>query len=238
MVGSILPLLLENVTVSKDGIQIIGPLSLRLEGRGCTVLVGPNGAGKTTLLRLMHGLDRARQGKVKWAADQTEVYSSQSFVFQTPVVLRRSVRENIAYPLLVRKVPRKAALAEADRWIDDIGLASAGYKQADVLSGGEKQKLAIARALISTPDVLFLDEPSANLDGASTRDIETLIERASNDGTRVVMATHDLGQARRLASEVLFMYHGVIHEQTTGDTFFTSPQTIEAQKFIRGDILL
>ncbi len=238
MVTSILPLEVTSACVRKRGTQIIGPLSMRLQGTGCSIVMGPNGSGKTTFLRLMHGLEKASEGRVKWQGRRSDVYKKQSFVFQTPVVMRRSVAENIAFPLTVRGVSWKRALQAADQWIEDVGLAQSAHKDALVLSGGEKQKLALARALITKPEILFLDEPSTNLDGASTHDIETLIKKAQAGGTRIVMATHDFGQARRLATEIFFMYHGKIHEHAINGDFFAGPKTEEAQAFIRGDILL
>lgn len=239
MVDSILPVVLDQAIVRKRGRQIVGPLNL-IFGRdgGCSILVGPNGAGKTTLLRLLHGLERASEGQVTWSARKDTVYARQSFVFQAPVVLRRSCLENIAYPLFVRGVQREKARAEAAKWIEDIGLAEVAHNDAHVLSGGEKQKLAMARALITKPDVLFLDEPTANLDGASTQEIERLIASAVQLGTRIVMATHDFGQARRLAKDILFMYRGRIHEHAAADIFFGGPATDEATKFMKGDLLV
>ncbi|TNE36935.1 MAG: ATP-binding cassette domain-containing protein [Alphaproteobacteria bacterium] len=238
MVTSILPLKLEEATVRKGGSRILGPLDLTLDGEGCTILLGPNGAGKTTLLRLLHGLDRTSGGQARWATPREEAYLRQSFVFQSPVVMRRSVRDNIAYPLLVRGVGRKEARERAVEWIAHVGLAGADDKPAQILSGGEKQKLAIARALIIKPEVLFLDEPAANLDGTSTRDIEALILRAARAGTRIVMATHNFGQARRLADDILFIYRGRIHERGPAKEFFAGPETKEAETFIKGDLLL
>jgi tungstate transport system ATP-binding protein len=116
-------------------------------------------------------------------------------------------------------------------------LQDAASLSATRLSGGEKQKLALARALIRKPQVLFLDEPCANLDGASTRDIETLLADARADGTRLIMTTHDIGQARRLATDVIFMLHGKIHESGVATTVFDAPQTTELQAFYRGDII-
>ncbi|MBL4907469.1 MAG: ATP-binding cassette domain-containing protein [Sneathiella sp.] len=238
MVNSILPLVVKDACVKKRGFQIVGPLNMQLSGEGCSIVIGPNGSGKTTFLRLMHGLEKASTGLVKWNGRRPDIYARQSFVFQTPVVMRRSVHENIAYPLIIRGVKRRTALLEAEKWVTDVGLGSSAEKDANVLSGGEKQKLAIARALITKPDILFLDEPSTNLDGASTHDIEKLILKARDDGTRIVMATHDFGQARRLSTEIFFMYHGTIHEHAKNGDFFAGPKTKEAQAFIRGDILL
>lgn len=238
MVETILPVELKNAIVRKGEKDIIGPLDLSFGATGCSILIGPNGAGKTTFLRLLHGLERTNSGTVRWAAKKSDVFSRQSFVFQSPVVLRRSGIENIAYPLYVRGVAKKAARTEAEKWIDEIGLGDVGRYDAHVFSGGEKQKLAMARALITKPEVLFLDEPTANLDGASTLEIERLILAAREAGTRIIMATHDFGQAKRLADEILFMYRGKIRERKPTDTFFNTPETEEAHKFIRGDLLL
>ncbi len=236
--SSILPLTLKAAVVRKGGVQIIGPLDFSLEGKGCSVLIGPNGAGKTTFLRLMHGLEKTRSGSVFWNAGQKEVRLRQSFVFQTPVVMRRTVRDNIAYPLLIRGRRRKEALDEADRWIEEVGLTASSQKDARILSGGERQKLALARAMITTPDVLFLDEPTTNLDGASTQEIEALILRAKEKGVRIIMATHDFGQSRRLGDEIVFLYRGQIRERGAVDDFFDHPTTDEARTFIDGDILI
>ncbi len=234
----ILPLVLEAASVAKHGERIIGPITYTLGANGCTVVLGPNGAGKTTLLRLMHGLEKASSGHIRWAVPKRDAFMHQSFVFQTPIVMRRSVRDNIAYPLTVRGGTLKSARITAEHWLEKVGLTASALKDANVLSGGEKQKLAIARALITRPEVLFLDEPTTNLDGASTFEIEQLIATAQKEGTRIVMATHDMGQARRLASEVLFLYHGEIHEFADCTDFFTNPKTAAAKSYLRGDILI
>lgn len=235
---SILPLVLDAASVVKQGERIIGPITYTLGARGCTVVLGPNGAGKTTLLRLMHGLEKAGSGQVRWPGPKQDAFMRQSFVFQSPVVMCRSVRDNIAYPLTVRGSSLKSARNTAEHWLEKVGLTAFALKDANVLSGGEKQKLAIARALIIRPEVLFLDEPTTNLDGASTFEIEQLISAAQKEGTRIVMATHDMGQARRLANEVLFLYHGEVHEFADCPEFFKSPKTAEAKSYLRGDILI
>jgi tungstate transport system ATP-binding protein len=236
---SILPLKLSNATVVKRGAHLIGPIDLTIEQGGITIIVGPNGSGKTTLLRLMHGLERPKQGCVEWAhPSQAQIKARQGFVFQSPIVLRRTVRENLAYPLVIRGEAKKNARAQSDEWLTKIGLSIAAERSAAVLSGGEKQKLALARALITAPEVLFLDEPTTNLDGAATQDIENLLLDAVHSNTRIIMTTHDFGQARRLASDVIFIYHGLVHERTRADEFFNGPATPEAGKFLTGDILL
>ncbi|MCW9043859.1 MAG: ATP-binding cassette domain-containing protein [Pseudopelagicola sp.] len=234
----LLPLSLTNASVRKTGKTILGPVSLTLSGTGTTILLGPNGAGKSSLLRLMHGLDRPASGTVHWAVPHDIAHLHQAFVFQHAILLRRSVLDNIAYPLVAHGMARKPARAVAADWLDRIGLTPHANRPANTLSGGERQKLAMARALIRAPSVLFLDEPCSNLDGQATAEIESLLQEAHTQGTRLIMATHDLGQARRLATDVLFIHKGALLEHGPADRFFATPQTPEAIAFLKGDIVL
>jgi tungstate transport system ATP-binding protein len=228
------PLTLEQILVRRKGKTVIGPTDLVLQPQGPTIIIGPNGSGKTTLLRVMHGIERVTSGKVTWQHDDP---SQHAFVFQSPILLRRSVHENLAYPLRLINMP-KAQIAQAvDHWLDRIGLQDVRSSPALRLSGGERQKLAIGRALIRNPQVLFLDEPCANLDGRATRDIEALLQETSAAGTRLVMATHDMGQARRLAQDLVFMLDGRVHESGAASTAFAQPRTQELAAFLRGDIV-
>ncbi len=237
MVRAILPLVVRGATVRRKGRNIIGPIDLDLSGDGVTAVMGPNGAGKTTLLRMLHQLVRIREGTIEWNVPPEEARRRQAFVFQTPVMLRRSVRDNIAYPLALHGATRSEARSRAERWARRVGLGSVVGRQAAELSAGERQKLALVRALIREPDLLFLDEPTSNLDGLSTREIEALLGQARDRGVRMVMATHNFGQARRLASEVVFLHHGLVHEVTATERFLNCPATPEAAAFIRGDIV-
>ncbi|WP_169545165.1 ATP-binding cassette domain-containing protein [Sneathiella aquimaris] len=235
---SLFPVAMRAVTVGRKKEILIGPIDLVIEGEGCTILMGPNGSGKTTLLRLLHGLERPRSGVIDWQDSSVSAQKQQSFVFQSPTIMRRSVLENILYPLKIRDVPRRSALRKAETWLEKVGLLSVMHQKADVLSGGEKQKLAAARALITRPSLLFLDEPTANLDGASTLAIEGLVQGAMEEGTKIVMATHDVGQAKRLATEVLFLHHGKLKEKSEAAAFFGGPDTKEASVFLKGGILV
>ncbi|MEM1074748.1 MAG: ATP-binding cassette domain-containing protein [Pseudomonadota bacterium] len=237
MVTSILPLYLDSVSVIRRGKTLLGPVSLELGLAGITVIIGPNGSGKTTLLRVMHGVERLTNGGVHWSVPDVEAQHHQAYVFQSPIMLRRSVLDNLRYPLKLLGKPNEEIDALALSWAKQIGLADRLKLQATRLSGGEKQRLAVARALMRSPQVLFLDEPCANLDGASTREIEKLICKAHEAGTRVVMTTHDLGQARRLASDAIFMLHGRIEERATAPGFFDAPQSAALAAFFRGDII-
>ena len=237
MVASIFPLQIKGVEVKQRGVRLIGPVDLELGAEGLTIVLGPNGSGKTSLLRLMHGLIRPVRGSLKWAVPEAEVRTQQAYVFQTPTMMRRSVTECIAYALIVTGVSRAQARNAAREYATRVGLAHALDRPAGMLSGGEKQKLALARALIRKPQILFLDEPCANLDGRATREIETILGEVRSTSTRIVMATHDLGQARRLAQDVLFMVNGSVHEKSSAHDFFSNPQTAEAKAFLGGQIV-
>jgi tungstate transport system ATP-binding protein len=237
MVDTVLPLTLKDATVRRRGKVLVGPVNLQIEPQGFSVILGPNGSGKTSLLRMMHGLDKVANGTVRWSAPRAQAELQQAYVFQTPILLRRSVAENLAYPLTLRGAHKSVITAKVAHWTKTIRLDQNLNAPAQRLSGGEKQKLAIARALIIEPSVLFLDEPCSNLDGRSTREIEELLITAKAHGTRIIMATHDLGQARRLATEVLFMLNGQLHEHKIASVFFDGPDTPEAQKFLNGEIL-
>lgn len=229
-----LPLILTNVAVRRGGQRIIGPITYTLGQGAPTMLIGPNGSGKTTLLRVMHGIERISTGKVAWINDAPD---QQAFVFQSPIVLRRTVAENLAYPLHLAGLDEINISARVIRWMGRISLTAFANTSATRLSGGERQKLAIARALIRGPQVLFLDEPCANLDGHTTREIETLLSETAVAGTRLIMATHDMGQARRLAGDVIFMLNGKIHEHGAADYMFNKPQSSELKSFLQGDIV-
>ena len=233
----LLPLVAKGAVVRRRGKTLIGPVDLTLDGTGITVVIGPNGAGKTTLLQALHGIARLAAGEVRWACPRAEAQRRQSFVFQNPIMLRRSVIENLIYPLRLTGTPRHDALEQGHDWCARIGLTDAVTRHASVLSRGEKQKLAIARALITVPDVLFLDEPCASLDGSATREIEGMMQVAAEAGTRVIVSTHDMGQARRLATEAVFMLRGKVHETGPALAFFQGPQTAQARAFLAGDIV-
>ncbi|WJY20370.1 ATP-binding cassette domain-containing protein [Fontisubflavum oceani] len=237
MVNSILPLRVEAAEVKRRGTRLIGPIDLTLGKTGVTIVLGPNGSGKTTLLRLMQGLERPAHGSLVWSIPEAEVRTKLAFVFQTPTMMRRSVTDSIAYALTVAGTKRAEARKRAREIAEQVGLGHALDRSAGVLSGGEKQKLALARALIRQPEILFLDEPCANLDGRATREIEAILTDAKSRDTRIVMSTHDLGQAARLADEIVFMLNGCVHETGPAERFFSTPETPEAHAFLNGQIV-
>jgi tungstate transport system ATP-binding protein len=224
----ILPLRLEAVAFA----AIIPPLSLEIGAGPSTIILGANGAGKSVLMRLMHGLLQPSRGTVSWSGPDAR--RKQAMVFQRPVMLRRSVLENVRYAL------DAAGAADAERVareaLAEVGLAALAHRPARVLSGGEQQRLALARAWALHPEVLFLDEPTASLDPTSTREIEAVIRAFDAAGTKIVMATHNLGQARRLGDEVIYLHQGRVLERAPVERFFAQPATAEAAAFIKGEL--
>lgn len=201
-----------------------------------TILMGPNGSGKTTILKLMMGLSEPSEGQVKFMPRAGETPIRRAIVFQKPVMLRRSTAANVRF-----------ALKSADRYpdqrvvaglLDQVGLSDLAKRAARKLSGGEQQRLALARALARNPDILFLDEPTANLDPAQTKAVEEIVMGVAASGVKVVMSTHDLGQAKRLAGEVVFLVGGRIIERGPAETFFSRPASLEASRFMAGELII
>ena len=233
-----LPLTLERVSFEAGGQRLIDDLSLTLEAGTRTVVLGPNGAGKSLLLRLCHGLLRPTAGTIRWACDDpARLQREQAFVFQRPVLLRRSAAANVAYALAVGGVPRSERDERARAALAQVGLGHLADRPARVLSGGEQQRLALARAWALGPKVMFLDEPTANLDPAATRAIEAVIAAMHERGVKMVMTTHDLGQARRHADEIVFLHRGRLVEHADAARFFARPGTPEARTFVAGELL-
>jgi tungstate transport system ATP-binding protein len=233
-----LPIVFEDVSFQVRDVAIVADVALTLAPGLPTVLIGPNGAGKTTLLRLAMGLTRPTSGRVTWGGREHVPAARRAILFQRPVMLRRSAAGNLGYALAAAGCPRGQRAARVADLIDLVGLAGLESRPARRLSGGEQQRLALARALARDPDVLFLDEPTASLDPAATKAIEDLTRAVAARGIKVVMSTHDLGQARRLAGDIVLMHRGRIVERAGAETFFTAPQTAEAAKFIGGELLV
>jgi tungstate transport system ATP-binding protein len=226
-----LPLAFESVSLRAGEAALLEGISLIL-GRGApTVLLGPNGSGKSTLLRLAMGLAVPSSGRITWGGRATPG-ERLAMMFQRPVMLRRSVAANIAYALPVRDDGRVAGL------LAQAGLSALAARPARKLSGGEQQRLALARALARDPEILFLDEPTASLDPGATKAVEDIIAAVAASGVKIVMATHDIGQARRLAGEIVFLARGRLIENTVANCFFEAPATPEAAAFLRGDLVI
>lgn len=235
--GAILPLRLRDVSFAAGGRAIIDGISLEIQAGPSTIILGANGAGKSVLMRLMHGLLEPSAGSVEWnAAEHPGAPRKQAMVFQRPVMLRRSAQANVAYAVKVAGIPRAEREPMVRESLEGVGLAHLARRPARVLSGGEQQRLALARAWALHPEVLFLDEPTASLDPSATREIETVIRAFDAAGTKIVMATHNLGQARRLGDEILFIDQGRLVERAPVEQFFLKPQSAQAAAFIKGEL--
>jgi tungstate transport system ATP-binding protein len=229
-----LPLTLRSVTLSIAGQALLSDINLTVSDPGVTAILGHNGAGKSLLLKVLHGLSKPHTGTVHWAThpvSSATVRQRQSMVFQKPVLLRRSVAANLDYALAL---PNARSNHTRDALLELASLSGVARQQARTLSGGQQQRLAFVRALATGPDVMFLDEPTANLDPDATAWIEHLINTAREQSIKVFLVTHDIAQARRLSQDVIFVRGGRIEEHTASARFFTKPNSPHSQSFIDG----
>lgn len=233
-----LPIVVDCVSLKVGAASILDRLSLTISSGAPTFIVGPNGSGKSTLLRLCMGLILPSEGRISWGGCADVKPTRRAILFQRPVMLRRTVAANVAFGLAHAGYPRERRKARLHELLDRVGLAELAKRPARRLSGGEQQRLALARALARDPDLLLLDEPTANLDPAATRGVEEIIRLAAQSGIKIVMASHDLGQVRRLAGDVIFLIHGTVCERSSADDFLDRPSTSKAAAFIRGELVL
>ncbi len=229
------PLEARELTVVLGTRTILDRVAFRLEAGRRTVVLGANGAGKSVLLRTLHGLIAPAGGSIRWGGSEARP-ARQALVFQRPVMLRRSARANLTYALAVNGYARAERERRAGEALERVGLGHLASRPARVLSGGEQQRLALARAWSLDPRVLFLDEPTASLDPAASAEIERIVGEIHASGTRIVLTTHNLGQARRLADEILLLHAGRVAELTPADEFFRQPRSAEGEAFLQGEL--
>jgi tungstate transport system ATP-binding protein len=234
--ASILPLTVEGLRFEVEGRALLDGVDFALPKGGVTAIVGPNGAGKSLTLRLCHGLLAPTGGSVRWRHEPSDGRAKRhAMVFQRPVMLRRSARANVIHALAASGADD--AQGRAAEALAKFGLEELADRPARLLSGGEQQRLAIARAWALGPELLFLDEPTSQLDPGATRWIEEIVRTLAAENMTILMTTHDLGQARRLSRRVIFLHKGRLLEDVATETFFTAPATPEARAFIAGDLL-
>jgi tungstate transport system ATP-binding protein len=236
--SSDLPVVLADVSLQAGATAILDRLNLTISSGAPTLIVGPNGAGKTTLLRLCMGMTAPTGGRISWGGRADRAPLRRAILFQRPVMLRRTTAANVAYALARAGTPRNQRTARIAALLERVGLAGLAQRPARRLSGGEQQRLALARALARDPEILLLDEPTANLDPAATRSVEEIVLTAAQSGIKIVMASHDLGQVRRLAGDVIFLVRGALCEQGRADQFLDNPVTPQAAAFVRGDLVI
>ncbi len=233
-----LPVKLVEVRIVAGNVAILDGLTLNIEAGPPTVLIGPNGAGKTTVLRVAMGLIRPTSGLVTWGGREVSPPTRRAIMFQRPAMLRRSTAANIRYALAAAGVPRARREARIAALMADVGLSGLERRPARRLSGGEQQRLALARALARDPALLFLDEPTASLDPAATKAIEDIVRTVTARGVKVVMSTHDLGQAKRIGGDIVLLHRGRLIENGQAAEFFAAPRSEQARKFIAGELLV
>lgn len=232
---AILPLAVRDLVLRFDDVTVLDHLSFDLGPSGSTMIMGPNGSGKSLLLKVLHGLVCPSAGRIDWGGHESaEAMRRQALVFQKPVLLRRSVAANIDFVLKARGKDR----ARCAGLLAHVGLAHKAAQPARLLSGGEAQRLALARALATEPEVLFLDEPTASLDPASVLAIEGIVAGAKARGMRIIFVTHDAGQARRMADDVVFLHRGRVAEHSPARDFFPEPRSSAARDYLNGKIVV
>ena len=230
------PIQFKDLSIIIDKTKILDNVNCKIKSNSITVVLGPNGAGKSIFLQAINGLVSIFKGDLTFnlIENNDEIRKQQAMVFQTPVLLRRTVLANMEF---VSNINIKASKKLIKNILKKVGLAGYDNKPARLLSGGEKQRLSLARALLVKPKLLLLDEPTANLDPYSLKLIEDLILEEKTKGTTVIFTTHDMSQAKRLSSDVIFINKGKVLEQTNSKIFFKKPKTIESKQYISGKIL-
>jgi len=231
---------IENLTKEYDGRRVLDIEKLLIEDGALCGIIGPNGAGKSTLLNLIAGLIKPTGGKLLYGTRGTESppYGDMTLVFQTPYLIRTTVEKNIAYPLRLRGWAPAAIEERIQQLAGDLGLTGFRRQKSWKLSGGETQKVALARALSFRPKLLLLDEPTANVDPSTTAEIERMLRKINEEeGTTVILITHNLVQARRLCREVLFMDQGKVVEHGPGGKLLKNPDRERTKRFIEGELL-
>lgn len=229
------PLHIHSLRFAPEGRVVLDELDLTLAGEGISVILGPNGAGKTLLLRLIAGLIPAGGGQIVWG-ESAQPDGRLAMVFQQPMLLRMSVFTNVEFALRPQTMSAVERRARTDEVLERVGLAHRAGDSARLLSGGERQRLALARAWAMRPRLLLLDEPTASLDPSATEAVETIIREIRTEGAKVLMTTHNLGQATRLADDIVFLAEGRIQEHESAQRFFARPQSPAARSFLQGEL--
>lgn len=229
------PLRVSGLRFAPEGRTVLDGLDLALSGEGISVILGPNGTGKTLLLRLLAGLLPPDAGTILWgAAPQPD--GRLAMVFQQPMLLRMSVFTNVEFALRPQAMSASERRQRSNEVLERVGLAHRARDCARLLSGGERQRLALARAWAMRPRLLLLDEPTASLDPSATEAVERIIREIRTEGAKVLMTTHNLGQATRLADDIIFLADGRVQEHESAHRFFAHPQSPAARAYMQGEL--
>jgi tungstate transport system ATP-binding protein len=233
---SMFPIRVRGLRFVPNGRAVLDGVELELGDEGITLVLGPNGAGKSVLLRTLCGLIEPSGGSIEWGDSRTRPKFGVMMVFQHPMMLRASVLENASLGLKPHGLGRAERHRRAMQILERVALADRARDSARLLSGGEQQRLALARAWLTKPRLLLLDEPTASLDPSATAEVERIVREIRTDGTRILMTTHNLGQATRLGDDVVFMSAGKVREHAPVRRFFARPASEEARLFIQGEL--
>jgi tungstate transport system ATP-binding protein len=225
----------EDLVFRPNGRPVIDGLTAQITTRGITAVIGPNGAGKSVTLRLLDGLLAPNGGTIRFGA-RPPASVRRAFVFQRPALVRTSVAANVELALASQRLRSSVARARVRDALQRVGLSDRADDPARKLSGGEQQRLALARASVSEPELLLLDEPTANLDPSATEAIEALIAGIAKGGTKVILVSHNLGQVARLAEDVLVLDRGRAVEHGSASQVLQTPRSPEARSYIEGEL--
>jgi len=234
---ALLPIQINNLWLKAHHKALLRDISVTIRENGITVIMGPNGAGKSLFIRCLHGLSQPDSGMISFAGTplNSDIRQRQALIFQKPVLLKRTVQQNLAF---VQRLRADILMADIEKVLEQVGLRHLASQPVKQLSGGEQQRLALARALLLQPEMLFLDEASANLDPASVGQIENVLLDARKKGQKIILITHDIAQAKRLADDIIFLHHGQLYEYSPADEFFTRPMSEQAKAYLDGQILI
>ena len=236
--ASPLPLKIQHLSVSRRGKPLLDDVNATISSAGITIILGPNGAGKSLLLHIAHGLEAPDRGSLTWNQHIPKPQEPwRAFVFQKPVFLQRSVQANLEYVLSLHKMVKAGQDLLIEQALHHTGLMQLSKQSARTLSGGEQQRLNVARAWVLEPKVMLLDEPTAELDPSGVATMEKLIRKIAQQNTKIIMTTHSLDQARRLAHDILFLHRGRLIEHTPAKVYFAQPKTRLAEDFLAGKLL-
>jgi tungstate transport system ATP-binding protein len=222
-----------------NGIKALDSISLEMDGGKIIVLLGVNGAGKTTFMRILAGLENADSGQILFNSQKIAAKALcqvSTLVFQKTSMFTMNVYDNLAYGLKIRKVSKEEIAKKIPEALQEVRLSGFEKRRAKKLSGGEQQRIALARAFLLEPNILFLDEPTANLDPNSATIIEKAIVSKKSSQRIIIMATHNLNQARRMGDEIVHIHDGEIVEVAKPEDFFLNPKSEITRKFIHGEL--
>ena len=230
---------IKNLTKKYDGKFVLDIKNASLDLEGCTAVIGPNGAGKSTLVNIIAGLTEKTSGEVLYDGIKKTPKEKITLVFQKPYLISGSVEMNINYPMKLRKWDKQVMKERTDLLLEELGLTDLKLKKSWKLSGGETQKVALARALSFHPELLILDEPTANIDPITVAEIEEMLKKVRTEfNTNIIIVTHNLAQAKRVSQKAVFMNNGEITEQGDTDVVLAHPRSPETAAFIRGELLI